>query len=464
MLLALVLGTVGMACAQQQEVQYGKENISRDYCKGYKITINADKEYNTPIALYSCLFGEWQLMDNTVVSKGKAIFSKTVSSTSKSDISSLIPKGFYRIVATDTYVMFDAGGEASYDVEYGTSILLNQQTAVDLSMVRAKQAFEVLSSEENKVLFATTEMMNQQDGLPAALQAGVDLNSSAPQSFYFQYLSLNKEIVDVMLSASFRYSAIEPSVFHKVLSSVDFTDGRLCHSESFLFPLIQGYLLSNSRESASEIIAEVDYILTHAADGGRYQCGLYAQWLYGIFDKTGDPYYEPVLLHIYDTYDRGWIPEDQERRIKRQMDRIRKLAPGAKIPELSAFDIDGKQHSTTDIQTKYTILWFWDPDCDHCQEETPILHDLYQKEADKLNFEVFAVEVNDDYDRWKSFSEKHGLNDWINLSTSMGETSVDFIEYFDIVTTPVILLIDNENNHTIIARQTTLEEIMRLMK
>ncbi|MBO7628818.1 MAG: hypothetical protein J6S87_02585, partial [Bacteroidales bacterium] len=275
MLLALVLGTVGMACAQQQEVQYGKENISRDYCKGYKITINADKEYNTPIALYSCLFGEWQLMDNTVVSKGKAIFSKTVSSTSKSDISSLIPKGFYRIVATDTYVMFDAGGEASYDVEYGTSILLNQQTAVDLSMVRAKQAFEVLSSEENKVLFATTEMMNQQDGLPAALQAGVDLNSSAPQSFYFQYLSLNKEIVDVMLSASFRYSAIEPSVFHKVLSSVDFTDGRLCHSESFLFPLIQGYLLSNSRESASEIIAEVDYILTHAADGGRYQCGLY---------------------------------------------------------------------------------------------------------------------------------------------------------------------------------------------
>lgn len=464
MLLALVLGTVGMACAQQQEVQYGKENISRDYCKGYKITINADKEYNTPIALYSCLFGEWQLMDNTVVSKGKAIFSKTVSSTSKSDISSLIPKGFYRIVATDTYVMFDAGGEASYDVEYGTSILLNQQTAVDLSMVRAKQAFEVLSSEENKVLFATTEMMNQQDGLPAALQAGVDLNSSAPQSFYFQYLSLNKEIVDVMLSASFRYSAIEPSVFHKVLSSVDFTDGRLCHSESFLFPLIQGYLLSNSRESASEIIAEVDYILTHAADGGRYQCGLYAQWLYGIFDKTGDPYYEPVLLHIYDTYDRGWIPEDQERRIKRQMDRIRKLAPGAKIPELTAFDIDGKQHSTTDIQTKYTILWFWDPDCDHCQEETPILHDLYQKEADKLNFEVFAVEVNDDYDRWKTFSEKHGLNDWINLSTSMGETSVDFIEYFDIVTTPVILLIDNENNHTIIARQTTLEEIMRLMK
>lgn len=463
LLLALVLGTAGTVCAQNVTVQYGKENISRDYSKGYKITIDADKECNTPLSLYSCFFGKWELVDNASFSKGKAIFSKNASSASKSDVSSLIPKGFYRIVATDTYVMFDAGGESSYDVEYGTSILLNQQTTVDLSMLRAKQTFEALSSEENKVMLATTEMMNQQDGLLAALQAGVELNSSAPQSFYAQYLSLNKEIADVMISASFRYSAIEPSVFHRILSLVDFTDGRLCHSESFLFPLIQGYLLSNSRESASEIITEVDYILTHAARGGHHQCAMYAGWLFNIFDQTGDSYYEPVMLHIYETYDRGWIPEDQERRIKRQMDRIRKLAPGAQIPELTAFDINGKQHSTNEIQTKYTILWFWDPDCDHCQEETPILHDIYQKQADQLNFEVFAVEVNDDYDRWKAFSEKYGLGDWINLSTSMGETSVDFIEYFDIVTTPVILLIDNEKNHAIIARQVTLEEIVRMM-
>ena len=95
---------------------------------------------------------------------------------------------------------------------------------------------------------------------------------------------------------------------------------------------------------------------------------------------------------------------------------------------------------------------------------TPILHDLYQKRADELDFEVFAVEVNDDYPRWKAFSEMNNLSDWINLSTSMGETSVDYIEYFDIVTTPVILLIDNEKNHAIIARQLTLDAIVRAME
>ena len=464
MLLALVLGTAGTVSAQQQEVQYGKENISRDYCKGYKITINAEKECNSPIALYSCLFGEWELMDNTAISKGKAVFSKTVPSASKSDVSLLIPKGFYKIVATDTYVISDAGGEYSYDVDYGTLILLNQQTSVDLSMLRAKQTFEVLNSEENQVLFSTMQMINDDMGFSSYMDLDGELYSTMPKSLYAQVFHLDTEIFQAMVAADFDYSKISKSDYHRILSLVDFTDGRLCHSASAFFYFAHKYLTSDSLESVDEIITEIDTILTRAARGGRYQCGLYAQWLYGIFDKTGDPYYEPVMLHIYDTYDRGWIPEDQERRIKRQMDRIRKLAPGAQIPELTAFDINGKQHSTNEIQTKYTILWFWDPDCDHCQEETPILHDLYQKEADNLDFEVFAVEVNDDYDRWKAFSEKHGLSDWINLSTSMGETSVDYIEYFDIVTTPVILLIDNQKNHAIIARQTTLDEIMRLMK
>ena len=464
MLLALVLGTAGTVSAQQQEVQYGKENISRDYCKGYKITINAEKECNSPIALYSCLFGEWELMDNTAISKGKAVFSKTVPSASKSDVSLLIPKGFYKIVATDTYVISDAGGEYSYDVDYGTLILLNQQTSVDLSMLRAKQTFEVLNSEENQVLFSTMQMINDDMGFSSYMDLDGELYSTMPKSLYAQVFHLDTEIFQAMVAADFDYSKISKSDYHRILSLVAFTDGRLCHSASAFFYFAHKYLTSDSLESVDEIITEIDTILTRAARGGRYQCGLYAQWLYGIFDKTGDPYYEPVMLHIYDTYDRGWIPEDQERRIKRQMDRIRKLAPGAQIPELTAFDINGKQHSTNEIQTKYTILWFWDPDCDHCQEETPVLHDLYQKEADNLDFEVFAVEVNDDYDRWKAFSEKHGLNDWINLSTSMGETSVDYIEYFDIVTTPVILLIDNQKNHAIIARQVTLDEIMRLMK
>lgn len=471
LLLALVLGTAGTVCAQNKTVQYGKENLERDYCTGYNITVNTGKQNKPTLYLYAAQFGGWQFVDSTVVENGTAVFSSKIAKSNK-EASSLIPKGFYKVVARDvkTVLRDDADKQEQFDtvvVEYSTSLILNQQTSIELTLDPSRneyEAFDVRNSEENQVFFSTMRMINRDMGFSSYQDLDGELYSTMPKSLYAQVFHLDAEIFPAVVAADFDYSKISKSDFHKMLSLVDFTDGRICHSVSGFYFFAHKYLTSDSLESVAEIITEVDTILTRAAHGGHHQCAMYAGWLFNIFDLTGDPYYEPVLLHIYDTYDRGWIPEDRERRIKRQMDRIRKLAPGAQIPELTAYDINGKQHSTNEIETKYTILWFWDPDCDHCQEETPILHDIYQKEADNLNFEVFAVEVNDDYDRWKAFSEKHGLGDWINLSTSMGETSVDYIEYFDIVTTPVILLIDNEKNHTIKARQTTLEEIVRLMQ
>jgi thiol-disulfide isomerase/thioredoxin len=467
MLLALVLGTAGMVYAQNETVQYGKENLERDYCTGYNIKVYCNAPDNTVIYLYEQDIVRMQVVDSAFLKKGKAVFSKNVLSKERNDVTKLIPKG--------VYIMYSDGWDFAFtfliDQETNFEIKIQKTTEAEANGVKYPyhwQKREFVNSEENQ-LWMNILLVQEKAEFPFdAIGAAAELASIMPQSFVGKHFLLEQQVYMAGESDDetilFGLGNVDSSKFHHVMSQVDFTDGRLFHSQSLFSMFVSEYLISENRESAAEIITEVDTILTRAARGGRYQCGLYAQWLYGIFDKAGDPYYEPVMLHIYDTYDRGWIPEDQERRIKRQMDRIRKLAPGAQIPELTAFDINGKQHSTNDIQTKYTILWFWDPDCDHCQEETPVLHDLYQKEADNLDFEVFAVEVNDDYDRWKAFSEKHGLSDWINLSTSMGETSVDYIEYFDIVTTPVILLIDNQKNHAIIARQTTLDEIMRLMK
>lgn len=287
--------------------------------------------------------------------------------------------------------------------------------------------------------------------------------SDAPGSFIEQFYIFDNVLASYLSALQKNPQQIIPqSIFDYVISKLDLSNPLLWDSKFALHPFIAKYLTDNQIFDTEYLLATVDNLLTKCE--GHNQKHYLAAFLFNAFWATGEPAYDPVLLYLYDKYDLPCWLGDRARLAKRKMDVVRKLAPGAQIPELTAYDINGKQHSTNEIQTKYTILWFWDPDCDHCQEQTPILHNLYQQRADELDFEVFAVEVNDDYDRWKAFSEKHGLSDWINLSTSMGETSVDYIEYFDIVTTPVILLIDNEKNHTIKARQTTLEEIVRLMQ
>lgn len=235
----------------------------------------------------------------------------------------------------------------------------------------------------------------------------------------------------------------------------DFSEPRLLYSPLPLFWMYKN--IADCEIHDSDILIQLtDSLLSRCSN--ELTRNYFVEQLFKLFDNH-DPDQDPVLLHLYDNYDHGWIEEGSERRIERKIQNLRKIIPGAQIPELISHDVDGKAHSTNDITTKYTVLWFWDPDCDHCQEMTPILHQMYQEHAEEWNFEVFAVEVNEDHDRWVAFSDLHKLWDWVNLSTSMGEANIDYIEYFDIVTTPVIFLVNNLQNHTIISRQITLDEL-----
>ena len=442
-LLPLVLGTVGVVRAQVDEpcgcmtsvrnlIHYNIQIIDKDIVSNHKVLYLEGYQCGTPVYL-----------DSAVVKGGKAKFKSKHP----------VEKGVYRLV-------YEKGGAPVWDI-----MLRNSHN----SLMTYGNGYNKVGNFACKSGSYEANYANLSDEIRRNSNAIVSVDtfrqviekySDAPGSSVEQYY-----LYDVALSAYMSVLQQNPqlsipkSIYDYVISKLNLSDPLIWNSKSAIHPFISKYLTDNQIYDTEYLIPAIDSLLA-----GCCRPGFLAAYLFNAYWATGEPAYDPILLHLYDQYNLPCCLGDRARLAKRKMDVVRKLAPGAQIPELTAYDIDGKQHSTNEIQTKYTILWFWDPDCDHCQEQTPILHDLYQEKADELDFEVFAVEVNDDYDRWTAFSEKHGLSDWINLSTSMGETSEDFIEYFDIVTTPVILLIDNEKNHAIIARQITLDEIMRLMR
>jgi len=392
---------------------------------------------------YKC--GVLDYLDSAVVKKGKAKFKSKHP----------VDKGVYRLV-------FEKGGMPVRDIFLRVS-------NPSLTSIPSGAGFQKIGNnycdpEYYALKYAkmSDEILHHSSAINSVdtFQRIIETYSDSP-GYYLEQFYLYDNALSAYLSVLQHNPQliIPQSIYDYVISKLNLSDPLLWNSKSAIHPFIAKYFTDNQIFDTDYLIATMDSLLKRCSSSGYL-----AAYLFNAFWATGEPSYDPVLLHIYDKYALSCCLGDRARVAKRKMDVVRKLAPGAQIPELTAYDINGKQHSTNEIKTKYTVLWFWDPDCDHCQEMTPVLHDIYQKQANELGFEVFAVEVNDDYDRWKAFSEKHGLSDWINLSTSMGETSVDYIEYFDIVTTPVILLIDNEKNHTIIARQATLEEIVQLMK
>ncbi|MBR4911488.1 MAG: TlpA family protein disulfide reductase [Bacteroidales bacterium] len=442
-LLALVFGTAGMVCAQVDEpcgcmtsvrnlIHYNIQIIDKGIISNHKVLYLEGYQCGTPVYL-----------DSAVVKGGKAKFKSKHP----------VEKGVYHLV-------YEKGGAPVWDIMLRNS----HNSLMTYGNGYNKVGNFACKSGSYEVNYANLSDEIRRDSRAIvsvdAFRQIIEKYSDAPGSSVEQYY-----LYDVALSAYLSVLQQNPqlsipkSIYDYVISKLNLSDPLIWNSKSAIHPFISKYLTDNQIYDTEYLIPAIDSLLA-----GCCRPGFLATYLFNAYWASGEPAYDPILLHLYDKYNLPCCLGDRARVAKRKMDVVRKLAPGAQIPELTAYDIDGKQHSTNEIQTKYTILWFWDPDCDHCQEQTPILHDLYQEKADELDFEVFAVEVNDDYDRWTAFSEKHGLDDWINLSTSMGETSEDFIEYFDIVTTPVILLIDNEKNHVIIARQITLDEVVRLMR
>lgn len=414
-------------------------HVNTNLIESYKITVDmkADqREIPSKIYLYAYKMGELALVDSAKVKGKKAIFRK------KQDFSwpntELLQSGFYKISL--------AGADYPF--------ILNSVSEIEIVCVSGR--YKINKPVVNKVLWTLYEPSDTPPYF-GNLDYLNDLEGSFLQRYFYFY----------NLLASFNYNEADVSDYEKVLHYYDFSDARFCNSSEFHDFSFTDFLrkyLSYDFFTTPQLKSVISFIIDCADRGGDIQANNYISLLFNIFLTSGDPFYEPLMLDIYDNYDKSWIPEEKERSYKRIVEKARRLSVGSVIPELTAYDIDGNQHSTKDITTKYTVLWFWDPDCDHCQEQTPILHQYYNELSDSLDFEVFAVEVNDDYDRWKAFSEKHELNDWINLSTSMGEPNVDFIDYFDIVTTPVVLLIDNSDGYAIKARQISLEEIIDLMK
>jgi peroxiredoxin len=77
-------------------------------------------------------------------------------------------------------------------------------------------------------------------------------------------------------------------------------------------------------------------------------------------------------------------------------------------PELTLFDLDGKQVSLSDFTGQVILLNNWATWCPPCREEMPEINAYYEKYKDE-GFQVVAVEAGQPEDEVRAFVESQGL-------------------------------------------------------
>lgn len=243
---------------------------------------------------------------------------------------------------------------------------------------------------------------------------------------------------------------------------IDLTDDRLLRTPVFHNKLKQ-YITTVVVQYPDSIIKEADTLVTKTK--GNKEMFKYVVWYVTNWSESSNIMgFDAIFVHMvekyYNTNQAYWVTPANLEKITNRAKVLKGLLLGNKIPNVTLQDTSGVYITLYNVQAKYTILYFWDPTCGHCQKETPKLKNIYDSlKVLKRGVEVYAVCADQNLKKeWKKYIIEHKL-DWINVTDAQNVTG--FHTTYDIYSTPVVYLLDE--NKVLLAKRLSVEQLKEFL-
>ena len=237
--------------------------------------------------------------------------------------------------------------------------------------------------------------------------------------------------------------------------NINFSDDRLLRTPIYHSKL-KKYMENLTMQIPDSINKEASFVIEKAKSSP--ELFKYTVWfITNTYERSNIMGMDAVFVYLaeeyYMTNQAYWIDSLQLAKITNRAKQLKWILIGKKAPNLIMKDINEKSYNLHNVAAKYTILYFWDPDCGHCQKITPALKDVYNKYKSQ-GVEAFAVCTEKDTAKWKKFVDEKELN-WINVWDPYQLTS--YKKIYDIYSTPVIYLLDEKKE--IVAKRISVEQV-----
>ena len=167
---------------------------------------------------------------------------------------------------------------------------------------------------------------------------------------------------------------------------------------------------------------------------------------------------DEVYVRIYDTYFASgemdfWVSPSIKTSLKEYADKLRLSLIGQPAKNLIMQDQNLVLRSLYDIKKKYTLIFFFDPDCGHCKEETPKLVKFYNTNKDRFDLEVYAVSADTSMQKMKNYIKEMKMP-WITVNGPRS-TVGSYQKLYDAFSTPTLYILDEKKK--IIAKKPPIE-------
>ncbi|NND95205.1 MAG: DUF5106 domain-containing protein [Flavobacteriales bacterium] len=175
---------------------------------------------------------------------------------------------------------------------------------------------------------------------------------------------------------------------------------------------------------------------------------------------------DAAFVHMIENYymkdKTPWMDSTSLANVTERALRMKPTLLGNKAPYMRLHDTTGtKFTSLYDVEADYTVVYIWDPDCGHCKKENPKMVEMYDKFEDK-GVKVYSVGNPHENEEWIKYLREHPeMGKLINVSDSPKHPDY-FRTYYDVHSTPVILLLDKEKK--IIAKKVGVDQLEQIIE
>lgn len=432
------------------------------WSQGHTIQVNVDGITDTTLIMGN-FFGERTYVNDTAFSsEGKFLFSGNES----------LPKGMYFIAAGKTrifdFIIYDdqeftlstsgpdylenmtvAGGENNTlfveDMRFNRR--MNMEAAPYITVLQDSTA----SPEDKQKAEVAVSQINQQ-----VQQHQNEIINSHPESFLAKIFNAQRKVAPPE-DESNRDEAIAYYKKH-YWDYFDLADPMFLRLNLPIYrEKVNNYLDRLHIQHPDSLKPAIDFLAQKAsANEDTYK---YLIWMLTL--KYQNPTImglDELYVYLYDTYFASgemdyWANEQLKQNLGEFASQLRNSLIGVKAPNMIMLDENLQRKNMYDINTEYTILYFFDPDCHHCKLATPVLDKIY--DSGKFDLQVYAVSTDTSMVKMKEYILEMGL-DWITVSGPRTETP-PYHTLYDAMTTPTIYILDREK--MIIAKKLPVERV-----
>ena len=242
--------------------------------------------------------------------------------------------------------------------------------------------------------------------------------------------------------------------------NVDFNDNRLLRTP-VIFNKLKRYMTELTVQQPDSIKNAATFLINKVLDKPAY-FQFFANWIALNFEPTKTQLMdsEAVYVHMvqnYFTYDRAfWADSAQVYALQLRAQEMAASLVGLKGPNVTAPDPNGVQKSIYDLKEPYVIVFLYNPECDHCIEETPKLVNYYNQRRGRVG--VYAIAVDTDDQKWKSFIRQNRM-DWVNVFDPSNQSI--YAKYY-VDNTPEIYVLNQDR--TIIGKNLKVHQIDEIIQ